>query len=689
VRAPDLSTAAPGDTPARRPLYAYTGGFLRRRRGTGRVGRILTLAGYDIRLGLPGPDDLVGVWGRSPRAWRGEAMAARRGAAILRVEDAFVRSIHPGARAAPLGLLLDRRGVHFDGSKPSDLEHLLATAALDDTALLDRARLGMARMAALELSKYNAFNPALAPPPPGYVLVIDQVRGDAAVAPGDAARFRDMLVSARAAHPRAPVVIRAHPVGQGHLGPADIAAVEGDVRILTDPVIPARLFDGAVAVYTMSSLMGFEAVLTGHRPVVFGQPFYAGWGLTEDVAPPPRRTRRLTRPQLFAAAMILAPLWYDPCRDRLCSFEEALDQIEAELRAYRQDRRGHVATGMRLWKRGTLQRFFGREAPVVFVNDGARAARRAAALNRPLLVWAGRENAAHRAAPALIRVEDGFLRSRGLGAALEPPMSLVADDLGIYYDPSRESRLERLIADGPPPGGERRAEALIARICASGLSKYNLGNGSATPATTDPAGPRRILVPGQVEDDASIQLGCEVVRTNLALLQQVRAANPEAVLLYKPHPDVVARLRPGAVPPEALRELSAALIETLDAAAAVEHCDEVWTMTSTLGFETLLRGKPVTCLGMPFYAGWGLTHDLAGEGVMARARRQARPGLFALVHAVLIAYPRYLDPFSGLPCPPEVVVERLATGQIARRHSGLRLLSKAQGLVAGRAFWRG
>lgn len=698
MRGGDPISAASGNGPAgngpARRLYVYTGGFLRRgpgRHGTvpGRVRRILTLAGFDIRLGLPGPDDLVGIWGRGPRSWRGEAVAARRGAAILRVEDAFLRSIHPGARGAPIGLLLDRTGVHFDGSRPSDLEKLLATAPLDDTALLNRARTGMARMAALGLSKYNAFDPDLDPPPPGHVLVVDQVRGDAAVAPGDAARFREMLVTARERYPRAPILIRAHPAGPGHFGPDDIAAVGGDVRILTDPILPARLFEGAVAVYTISSLLGFEAVLAGHRPVVFGQPFYAGWGLTEDIAPPPRRARRLTRAQLFAAAMILAPVWYDPCRDRLCSFEQALDQIEAELRAWRQDRRGHVATGMRLWKRATIQRFFGRETPVRFVADPARAVRRARALDRPLLVWAGQEHPAHLAAPALIRVEDGVLRSRGLGAALVAPLSLVADDLGIHYDPGRESRLERLINAGPPPGGEGRARALIARIRAAGISKYNLVGKADMPAAPEIGGARRILVPGQVEDDASIRLGCDDPRTNAALLARVRADNPGAVILYKPHPDVVAGLRPGKVPDAQLRALGASLLTTQDAAAAIEACDEVWTMTSTLGFEALLRDRQVTCLGLPFYAGWGLTRDPGAATVwpQALARRRARPTLAALAHAVLIAYPRHVDPVSGLPCPPEVVVDRLASGRAMPAGVALRLLSRAQGAFASRAHW--
>jgi capsular polysaccharide export protein len=37
----------------------------------------------------------------------------------------------------------------------------------------------------------------------------------------------------------------------------------------------------------------------------------------------------------------------------------------------------------------------------------------------------------------------------------------------------------------------------------------------------------------------------------------------------------------------------------------INQVNEVWTMTSLLGFEALIRGKSVTCLGLPFYCGWG------------------------------------------------------------------------------------
>ena len=692
----DLGKAA-GETIPRR-LFCYAPGLWR----PGRVRRILTLAGLRPVIGhalhKPGPDDLVGVWGRSPLAPRGEAVALATAAGLVRIEDAFLRSIHPGrAGDAPLGLLIDRTGgVHFDAARRSALEDLCNTAPLDDGALLTRARDGIARLAALRLSKYNAHDPALPGPVPGYVLVVDQTRGDASITYGGAtwATFREMLFRAMDDHPGTRIVIRCHPetvagLRQGHYTPEDAV---GNVTLLTDPVAPQVLLEGAVAVYTVTSQLGFEAVLAGHRPKVFGRPFYAGWGLTDDQADPiPRRARRLTRAQLFAYAMILAPTWYDPCRDRLCSFEQAVDQLEAQVRAFREDRAGHVGLHMRLWKRGALQGFFGNQRRMVFASDPARAVARAEAEGRGLLVWAGKAPEGLCAPVALRRVEDGFLRSRGLGADLVPPLSLVTDDLGIYYDPTRESRLERLIAAAPVAGGEARAERLIARLIARGVTKYNLGaslpGGGSLPVGGGlpdlPAG-RRILVPGQVEDDASIRLGAGEVATNLSLLARVRADNPDAVVIFKPHPDVEAGLRPGLVDPGDLARLADVVLRGVDAAQALAAVDEVWTITSGIGFEAVLRGVPVVCLGAPFYAGWGLTRDL-GPKV---ARRVARPSVAALVHAALIAYPRYRDPISGLPCPAEVVVDRLADGRVLPRGPGLRVLAKAQGIFATAPFWR-
>ncbi|MFH5774464.1 capsular polysaccharide biosynthesis protein [Paracoccus sp. NGMCC 1.201697] len=652
-----------------RRLFVYSGGFFTRPR----IRRILTLAGWTPTLGLPGAGDTVGVWGASPTAWRGETMARRRGAPLLRVEDAFLRSVLPGrakgavARRGPIGLILDRLGLHFRPDQPSLIESLILDPATSQHD--EKAAQAISRLIAADISKYNAHLRDVAPPGPGYVLVIDQTRGDASLLGVGRAEFLQMLTAARDEHPGQRVVIRSHPetasgLRPGHFDAADLRP--GD-EICDTPISPWTLLDGATAVYAMSSQLGYEALLAGHRPRIFGQPFYAGWGLTADEHGFPRRGPA-SRERLFAASHLVAPVWYDPCTDRLTDFEGALRQIEAEARAWRQDHAGHLAYGMRLWKRPFISRFFGSGKGVRFTSQPK---------SDVTLAWAGRADAV----PQAIRVEDGFIRSRGLGAALVPPLSLVADDLGIYYDPTRESRFERIMARPLPPGGEDRAMDLARRLVAAGVTKYNLSG--QLPSL--PQG-HRILVPGQVEDDASIRLGAGSERRNLELLARVRAENPDAVVIYKPHPDVEAGLRPGLIAEDDLARLADVVARDSSAADLMAVVDEVWTITSTLGFEALMRGLPVTTLGAPFYAGWGLTRDLGP----VPDRRRTGADLAQLVHAALIAYPRYHDPVSNLPCPPEIAMQRLADPtQVSGAGPGLRLVAKAQGLLASQAWiWR-
>ncbi len=663
-----------------RKLFYYNGGFLRQKR----VRRILSMAGYELTLGLPDRGDMVAVWGQSPNQYRGQWIAKKRKAGLLRVEDAFLRSVQPGrAGDPPLGLILDRSGCHFDASYPCDLENILRHDPLKDTDLLCRAEQAIMRIRDNHISKYNAFETTQSPPAPGYVLVIDQTFGDAALRASGAgkAEFKAMLAAARREHPDANIIIKSHAetiLGhrRGYFSAADATDT---IRLLATPISPWQLVDGAIAVYTISSQMGFEAILAGHTPHVFGQPFYAGWGLSKDRKPTTGRTRILSRAQLFAAAMILYPIWYDPYRDRLCALEDVLDILEAQSRAWRDDHRGWVACGMRLWKRPHLQSIFGRSKRIIFQNNLAKAHHTSTRHQRNLMVWAsGHQDLAF----PTTRIEDGFLRSRGLGATLTPPLSLVADRLGIYYDPRAPSQLEQMIADTVTlrPDQKARAERLRQQVIGAGLTKYNAGQTAA-----EITGTRRILVPGQVEDDASILTAAGDIKTNLALLTAVRRANPDAIILYKPHPDVEAGLRLGAVPDRDAAASADRVLTNTDPGTLLTQIDEVWTMTSLLGFEALLRNKRVVTYGAPFYAGWGLTHDLGRPPT----RRVARPDLLGLLYATLIAYPRYFDPVTRLPCPVEVVVDRLNESAPARHSPINRALSKLQGLCASRAaFWR-
>jgi capsular polysaccharide export protein len=258
------------------------------------------------------------------------------------------------------------------------------------------------------------------------------------------------------------------------------------------------------------------------------------------------------------------------------------------------------------------------------------------------------------AAQPVLEVEDGFIRSAGLGADCVPPLSIIVDGRGVHFDPNLPSDLEDLLEHGTfAPDLLARAAALRTAIVAAGISKYEQGASGSLPR---PGGARRhVLVPGQVEDDRAVTSG-GALSSNLELLRRARAAaGPDAFVIYKPHPDVLAGHRRGLIAASDAQQFADAVETEAAMAGLIAMVDELHVNSSLAGFEALLRGKPVSVHGVPFYAGWGLTRDL-GE---VPARRTARRSLDELVAAALLLYPRYLDPETGLPCPAEVLVERL------------------------------
>lgn len=151
-----------------------------------------------------------------------------------------------------------------------------------------------------------------------------------------------------------------------------------------------------------------------------------------------------------------------------------------------------------------------------------------------------------------------------------------------------------------------------------------------------------MLVPGQLEGDASIRLGCLDVRTNSGLLQAVRAACPDAFIVYKPHPEVASGNWRGSLSRVDAARWADHVEPTLSVVSCIDACDELHTLTSLAGFDALLRGKRVVTYGQPFYAGWGLSEDRATNGV-AWSRRQRRLSLDELVTGTLPRYPIYWD----------------------------------------------
>ena len=242
----------------------------------------------------------------------------------------------------------------------------------------------------------------------------------------------------------------------------------------------------------------------------------------------------------------------------------------------------------------------------------------------------------------ITRVEDGFIRSVALGSDLTQPYSQVFDDIGIYFDATCPSKLENILNyHNFDKRLLQQADTLITKLINSKLSKYNK---DVHRELNLPSNMRKILVPGQVENDASIKFGGRGM-TNLELLKKVRQAKPDEYIIYKPHPDVLSGNRLGDVLEEQVLQYCDEIITDISMASVLCVVDEVHTITSLTGFEGLLYGKDVYTYGMPFYAGWGLTND-----ALVESRRQRKLSLTEVVAAAYIIYPSYIHPNTLKPC---------------------------------------
>lgn len=622
--------------------------------------------------------------------------ALRRGRLPDRWEPGFLRmpGLPPGRS---LSYVVDGIGIYFDATAPSELEYLLQNGGWEQDELLRRAEGAMAALVRSGVSldvdpRRISLGDLLRPPGtrPGRerrsIVVVDQPRGDPTVglALAGPGRFESMLAYAAIENEGDDIVVIMDPaVGEpaaaGHLlhDPSRL-----DARAVTQPVEAASVLAAAKRVYTVSAYLGFEAAMAGIPVSCFGSPFYAGWGFTDDRLATQRRSRKRSVLEVFAASHLVYSRYFEPYRDQPISFEEALDIAALSVERGRENAVTTLCLGFSAWKRPWVNGALGATGfrPIISARPGL-ASQDVADAGR-VVAWASRapegiEEACAETGVPYFRMEDGFIRSIGLGAGLRTGASYVLDRSGMYYDATRPSDLETLLQTAVFDDALlERAVRLRRMVVSTGISKYNVGGG-AMPAL--PPG-RVVLVAGQVASDAAIRLGACTVDGNLGLIRRARDRHPDAILVYKPHPDVEAGLRPGRVPAKALARYCDKVITDVPAPVAIAAADHVEVATSLIGFEALLRGKTVTTHGLPFYAGWGLTTD---PGCPRRTRRLS---LDELVAGALILYPRYVDPPTGLPCTPEIVVERLAQGDpdLGRRTRSLEALLKEAWSIAFR-----
>ncbi|EKG4662516.1 capsular polysaccharide biosynthesis protein, partial [Campylobacter jejuni] len=616
-------------------------------------------------------DDLFFGWGRKKSGLKAMNLAKKYKAKFILLEDGFIRSLNLGVENSPsFSMVKDDIGIYYDATMPSKLENLLNTYEFKGEEI-KQAKKAIELIKKYKISKYNN-NLDI---PDDYfqkdekrVLIIAQTANDASLEFGLAKDFKtvDMIKDAIKENPDSKIYIKIHPdvLSGKKQSDLDINSLPKECILISENFNPIALLEFFDKVYTKTSGMGFEALIQECECVCYGMPFYAGWGLTKDKLECKRRMQKRSLEEVFYAAYILYSEYFNPYLNQKSNIFDTIQTLAKYKDIEKANSNRLFMLGFTLWKRYFIKPFFkAKNNEIIFLNSIKSLARYKLKEDDKFFIWGkkydentlknlllvkAKEQNLTNFTPKVSLVEDGFIRSISLGSDLTRPFSLIVDDKGLYIDPNKVSKLEELLQNEIfDKNMLNRAKNIIKTLLENRFSKYN-GLKHEDLKINAKIGQKVILIPAQVEDDASMILGGFGLST-LDLLKEVRSKNQDAYIIFKPHPDVLSGNRVGLKDETLILEFCDEIVKDCSIDSAIKIADEIHTITSTSGFDALLRAKKVFTYGMPFYAGWGLTKD------KYRCERRTRKlSLEELVAGALIIYPRYINPKTKTLCEIEV-----------------------------------
>ncbi|EAK7918370.1 capsular polysaccharide biosynthesis protein [Campylobacter jejuni] len=619
-------------------------------------------------------DDLFFGWGRKKSGLKAMNLAKKYKAKFILLEDGFIRSLNLGVENSPsFSMVKDDIGIYYDATMPSKLENLLNTYEFKDEEI-KQAKKAIELIKKYKISKYNN-NLDI---PDDYfqkdekrILIITQTANDASLEFGLAKDFKtvDMIKDAIKENPDSKIYIKIHPdvLSGKKQSDLDIKSLPKECILITENFNPIALLEFFDKVYTKTSGMGFEALMQGCECVCYSMPFYAGWGLTKDKLECKRRMQKRSLEEVFYAAYILYSEYFNPYLNQKSNIFDTIQTLAKYKSIEKANSNRLFMLGFTLWKRYFIKPFFkAKNNEIIFLNSIKSLARYKLKEDDKFFIWGkkydentlknlllvkAKEQNLTSFTPKVSLVEDGFIRSISLGSDLTRPFSLIVDDKGLYIDPNKVSKLEELLQNEIfDKNMLNRAKNIIKTLLENRFSKYN-GLKHEDLKINAKIGQKVILIPAQVEDDASMILGGFGLST-LDLLKEVRSKNQDAYIIFKPHPDVLSGNRVGLKDETLILEFCDEIVKDCSIDSAIKIADEIHTITSTSGFDALLRAKKVFTYGMPFYAGWGLTKD------KYRCERRTRKlSLEELVAGALITYPRYINPKTKTLCEIEVCLD--------------------------------
>ncbi|EGK3556215.1 capsular polysaccharide biosynthesis protein, partial [Campylobacter jejuni] len=512
-------------------------------------------------------DDLFLGWGRKKSGLKAINLAKKYKAKFILLEDGFIRSLNLGVENSPsFSMVKDDIGIYYDATAPSKLENLLNTYEFKDEEI-KQAKKAIELIKKYKISKYNN-NLDI---PDDYfqkdekrVLIITQTANDASLEFGLAKGFKtvDMIKDAIKENPKSKIYIKIHPdvLSGKKQSDLDINSLPKECILITENFNPVALLEFFDKVYTKTSGMGFEALMQECECICYGMPFYAGWGLTKDKLECKRRMQKRSLEEVFYVAYILYAEYFNPCLNQKSNIFDTIQTLAKYKDIEKVNSNKLFMLGFTLWKRHFIKPFFkAKDNEIIFLNSIKSLVRYKLKEDDKFFIWGkkydentlknlllvkAKEQNLTNFTPKVSLVEDGFIRSISLGSDLTRPFSLIVDDKGLYIDPNKASKLEELLQNEIfDENMLNRAKNIIKILLENRFSKYN-GLKHEDLKINAKIGQKIILIPAQVEDDASMILGGFGLST-LDLLKEVRAKNQDAYIIFKPHPDVLSGNRVG------------------------------------------------------------------------------------------------------------------------------------------------
>ena len=563
---------------------------------------------------------------------------------IVFIEDGFVHSFGIKKKKIPLSICFDKNGIYYDCKSKNDLKKFIKEKLSKND--ISRAKNIVELWKKYSISKYN-FPSFIEPLTTPYILLIDQTFGDLSIGYGDANEnsFKRMLEFAVNNWPDHKIVIKTHPdvINYKKKGCIDSSKyIKDKIIVIGDIGQINRLIESSSAVCVVTSQVGFEALIYGKDVHVFGRPFYSGLGLTIDHNINNQEfLDHITLEQLVFSSLVKYQICIDPRTNKKCEIEEIMQYIHFSREVSKFFPQDLDAINLTPWKARQINRF-------VYPVTGKRVKffKSFKSKMKNIIVWGKNTQIEKNISTKvdLISVEDGFIRSVGLGGDLYPPLSLLFDKKGIHYDASRASDLEDQLQNSDVNYSEiMRAKKIVDLIVKLKISKYNLRLTKTINLPKNALNKEIIGVLGQVESDNSIIYGVPnntIQKTNFALVERVRKDYPDSYIIYKPHPDTESGLRSKGINDDSIKFNADLIAYKTSLEDLFNKVDRIAVFTSLGGFEALIRGISVITYGLPFYAGWGLTEDFLENHTWAK-RRTRKLTIEELIFITLIKYPFY------------------------------------------------